>query len=176
MLFFALLLCFATAYAGYNFSFQLERRKLLNSDWTEILARVKPVNVHAIAEIADAYLHPTADQLRIEPTEMWTRIGGKEGLDDMRKNAKAMLDLAVYAAQWNRMEGRIVGEMIRRDGVRLNKAIRQIEIGHYLESNARYAAFELQETIATYHLMRERLLGLYQVAHAGLLPRLIEVV
>ena len=171
----AVLLALCLAYAGTQLRFYVRRRKLLQQSWDDVLIRVKPVNIAAISEIADNFLHPSRSQLRIEPDEMWERIGKMDGLERLATNAEAMLDLAVYAAQWNRVEGRIVGEMIRRDAVRLRKAVRVIELAMFSQLVVTMAPFQLQEAIAAYHLMRGRLLGLYEVAHVGLHPRLAEV-
>ena len=160
------------AYAGHQASFYFQRRKLLQQDWGVILARLKPVNVEAIEEIASNFLNPSKLQLRIEPGEMWERIGKLEGLEVLTANAAAMLDLAVYAAQWNEIEGRVVGEMIRRDGIRLRKASAIIQLAVVSQVGATTAPFQLQEAVAAYHLMRGRLLGLYEIAHVGLYARL----
>jgi hypothetical protein len=176
MLYFAILLCLVLAYAANQGYFYWKRRKLLQRSWGDILASVQPVNIEGIAEIADCYLHPSSTQLRLEPTQMWEMVGKFEGLRALKENAEAMLDLALYAAQWNSVEGRIVGEMIRRDGVRLNRAIREIEVATLAQIGNKFAAFELQEVAVTYHLMRQRLLGLYQVAQLGLYAPLVEKV
>ena len=176
MLYLTVLCCLVLAYAASQGAFYLKRRTLQQRSWSDLLASVQAVNVEGIAEIADCYLHPSSTQLRLEPTQMWEMVGKSRGLQALRANAQAMLDLAVYAAQWNRVEGRVVGEMIRRDGVRLNRAIQQIELAAIAHIGVKFAAFELQEAAVSYHLMRERLLGLYQVAHIGLYPPLAEKV
>ena len=94
----------------------------------------------------------------------------------MNTNAQSMLDLAVYAAQWDRVEGRIVGEMMRRDAVRLKRATRYIRAAMVSEKAAKFAAFELQEAAAAYHLMRGRLHGLYESVNIGLYSQVAETI
>ncbi len=163
------------AYGGYQARFYLLRRRLGRMEWGELVARVQPVNVGAVAQVAENFLHPSKSQLRLEPGVMWQSIGELEGLHALHTNADAMLDLAVFASRWNSVEGRIVSEMIRRDGVRLKRAIMQIEMAMFFGLGSSFAPFQLQEAAASYHLMRGRLFGLYEAVHVGLYPRLIEV-
>jgi hypothetical protein len=168
MIFLAILCSLLVIYAASQARFIWKRRKLVHRNWTDLLSEIQPVNTRAIAEIAECYLQPSSTQLRLEPDTMWRMIGGSAGLRALGKNAQAMLDLAVYAAQWNRVEGRIVGEMMRRDGIRLERAIRRIEVAMISQAAEKFAAFELQEALASYHLMRGRLLGLYEASQIGL--------
>ncbi|HTV81584.1 MAG TPA: hypothetical protein VME18_02950 [Acidobacteriaceae bacterium] len=90
-----------------------------------------------------------------------------------------MLLLAAHAQRWNFDEGVIVTERIRRDALRLRQAVRRVEIALMFHSVLRRSAtlipFYLHEAASAYYLMRQRLLALYQTSHAGLYPRLIEV-
>jgi len=160
----------ALSYALYRARFYNQRRKLLRRSWDDLLASIQSVNNHGISTVALAYLNPTSEQLRMQPFEMWALVGRQEGLDALNANAQAMLDLALYAAQWDHVEGRIVGEMMRRDAVRLRQATRQIRMAVLNEKAEKFAAFELQEAAAAYHLMRHRLHGLYKASNATLYP------
>ena len=62
--------------------------------------------------------------------------------------------------------------MMRRDARRVNAAISWIQLGFLTRVGLVRSAFQLQEAISSYCLMRGRLLGLYALGHAGLLPRL----
>ncbi len=158
--------------AAYQVRFVVRRRRLSNRSWQEIFARLEPIDLAGVRAIAACYLQPDKDQLSVEPATMWESVGGFEGLARLRANAAVMLELAVYAERWNEEQGPVIAEMIRRDAVRLNRAVTRIEVS--LVSNLGWvrAPFYLQEVSAAYFLMRGRLLGLYQSAHAGLLPQL----
>ena len=171
----AALIVVLIAFAATQGRFFLRRRRLRRMRWDELVARVQPVNVDGVASIAENFLRPSKDQLRMEPGEMWEMVGKLKGMEAMRSNADAMLELAQFASRWNVVEGRIVSEMIRRDAVRLKRAIVQIELAMFFQLGSVFAPFQLQEAAACYHLMRGRLLGLYEVAHVGLYPRLAEV-
>src|ERR1700761_4892660 len=102
MIYLAILCSLVALFAVTQLRFHLKRRKLLRTSWGELLNAIQPVNIEGIAEIADCYLHPTRTQLRLEPSQIWAIVGGFEGLEALSLNADAMLNLAVYAAQWNR--------------------------------------------------------------------------
>ena len=172
MMIFAMLACLFLFLVVYQVSFVLRRRALAALSWDEVIARIEPLDLDGIRSIADHYLHPDRDQLSIEPATMWEMVGGLDGLTRMRSNAAVMLELAVYAERWNEDEGPVVSEMIRRDAVRLNRAVTRIEITLLSRLGFVRAPFHLQEVSASYYLIRSRLLGLYRNSHAGLLPRL----
>lgn len=163
-----LLLVFA---ALYQLRFAARRRRPAQT-WQEILVRLEQVNTEGLQSIADGYLHPDGKQGRLEPPLMWELVGGDEGLKRMGVNAGLMLELAALAEQWNETEGIIVGEMLRRDALRLRRAVRRIRWGMLWDGAGRSAAFQLEEAASAYWLMAGRLLGLYRVAHAGALPAL----
>lgn len=152
--------------------FTYRKRKLLAQSWDSILSRMEEVNLPGLREVADCYFKPGKDQLKIEPIEMWIVVGGVTGLEKMRRNAETMLQLAVYAERWNSWNGRVVSEMIRRDAMHLKKAATKIELAMFHPFGMANAAFSLQQAISSYCLMRERLIGFYEVAHVGLIPRL----
>ncbi len=175
-MFLAFLICLVASFAAVQIRFGIQRRRLMQEEsWKTVLDRIKPVDVAGIGAIADAYLHPSSSQLSIEPWQMWEAFGGLAGIEDIWSNAAAMLDLAVYASRWNTVEGRVISEMIRRDGVALRRAVRRIRLASLLGPRSARTPFQLQEAAASYCLMRGRLLGLYQVVHVGLYPRLAEV-
>ncbi len=175
MLIVVFLFFLVAAYGSVQGRYFLRRRRLSRMDLQEHLARIKPVNVDAVSVIALHFLNPSKRQLSMEPPAMWESIGEMDGLQALIDNADAILDLALFASRWNRVEGRIVGEMIRRDGVRLKRAAFRIQMATYFGLGGAFAPFQLQEVSAAYHLMRGRLLGLYQVTHVGVYPRLVEV-
>ena len=152
--------------------FALRKRRLFTQSWDSILSRVEPMDFPRMREIADLFLQPGKDQLRIEPNDMWKTVGGLQGLGQMRQNAQAMLDLAIYAERWQDDNGRVVSEMMRRDAMRVKQAIRNVELSFFWQMGLVRAPFHLQEAISSYCLMRARLMALYQTAHVGLIPRI----
>jgi hypothetical protein len=150
----------------------IHRRQLMWQSWDTLLDRVERVDLNGIRAIADCYLQPDRDQLRIEPNEMWALLGGLEGVNRLRRNAAVMLDLAVYAQRWNDTEGAVISEMIRRDSIRLNRAVTRIQLTFFFGLGFVRAPFHVQEAAASYYLIRSRLLGVYQNSHIALVLRL----
>ena len=176
MSYFLILLASFALVAVIQLRFVYRRRRLLNGSWQSILTRIEPLDVAGLKAVAECYLQPDKNQLRLEPTDMWRIVGGLEGVSRLRSNAEVMLDLAVYAERWNQGEGPVVSEMIRRDAVRLKQAVTRIQITFFLQIGLLRTPFHLQEAISSYCLIRSRLIGLYENAHVGLLPSLVATV
>lgn len=147
--------------------------------WTDLLAAVKPIDFSHVSSVARDYLDPREGQISLEPPDMWLMLGGKAGLRRMRENAEIMLQLAAHAQQWNFEEGVIVTERMRRDALRLKRAVRRVELTitfhSFMRRSTTLIPFHLHEAASSYYLMRQRLLALYQTSHAGLYPRLAEI-
>ncbi|MFP5226532.1 MAG: hypothetical protein ACLGXA_02800 [Acidobacteriota bacterium] len=158
---------------------QLSAIRVDRRSWQDLVSQLKRIEFERVTSVARDYLEPREGQISLEPTDMWLMLGGREGLRRMRANAQLMLLLAAHAQQWNFDEGVIVTERMRRDAIRLRAAIRRIELAltfHLvLRRSATLIPFYLHEAASAYYLMRQRLLALYQTSHAGLYPRLAEV-
>ncbi|HEY1810048.1 MAG TPA: hypothetical protein VGG42_15900 [Acidobacteriaceae bacterium] len=158
---------------------QMSAVKVDRRSWTDLVAAIQRIEFERIKSVARDYLDPQEGQIALEPTDMWLMLGGRDGLRRMKQNARLMLLLAAHAQQWNFDEGVIVTERIRRDALRLQTSIRQVEMALMMHRLMRRSAtlipFHLHEAASSYYLMRQRLLALYQTSHAGLYPRLAEV-
>ena len=173
MIFFVLLSS-CLVVAVYQISFFVRRRRVVERSWEEILTSIEPVDIEALQDVASMFLTPAKNQLRYEPNVIWQMLGGLEGINRLRANAAALLDLAVYAERWNRDHGPCVSELIRRDAVNLNKAVNCIQLAVGLQFGNITAPFALMEAAAHYELIRRRLLGIYEDTHVALLPQLLE--
>jgi len=164
----------AAAIKGQMSALRVDRRS-----WQELVSQLKRIEFQRITSVARDYLDPQGGQISLEPADMWLMLGGREGLRRMRENARLMLLLAAHAQQWNFEEGVIVTERMRRDAIRLNSAVRRIELAltfnMILRRSSNLIPFHLHEAASSYYLMRQRLLALYQTSHSGLYPRLAEV-
>jgi hypothetical protein len=153
-------------------------RRATHITWDELVAKIQPIESDAVAAIALDHLTPTKNQLQFEPEELWKLVDGLDGLQRMKENATVLIALAVFAERWNFDEGAIVAQRMRRDGLALRRAVRTIEWGIYgqvwLNLSTTTQPFRLQEAVASYYLMKQRLLALYETSHAGLYPRLAQ--
>lgn len=172
MLFVAACFCIVTLVIGIQLRFAKRKQELEVLSWEDLLSQLQHTNILGLREIADCYLHPNEQQLRIEPGSMWKTVGGLEGIKKLNANCDVMLKLAIYAERWNDLNGRVISEIMRRDALRIKSATLQIEAAMLSRHGLVYLGLELQEAISSYCLMRARLLGMYGQCHAGLLPRL----
>ena len=152
--------------------------KLTQRNWNDLIAEIEHVDSRGVTCVAIDYLDPRKGQIDLEPEAIWNLLGGDEGLRRMRDNANRLVTLAAFAQQWNLDESVIVAERMRRDGLRLRRAVRRIQLGmasqfitgkHWVE-----VPFQLQEAASAYYLMRQRLLALYESSHVGLHPMLAQ--
>jgi hypothetical protein len=150
--------------------------RLHRCDWNGLLLQLHPVDRQPLSAVAQEYLHPHAHQIQTEPSAVWTALEGLQGVHRMRRNARILIALASYTERWNFEEGVIVAERIRRDALQLRRATFQIMLRMYLHTGQTRVPFYLQEAVASYHLMTERLLALYQTSHSGLYPRLAQAI
>jgi hypothetical protein len=157
---------------SYQLHFILTRRKLASLTWEDMLAKIEPIELESLQIVAECYLQPGKDQLRLEPNQMWDMVGGIEGIRRLKANAQVMLELAIFAESWNEEQGPIISEMIRRDAIRINKAVVRIQLSLLFRVPFIRAPFHLQEAASSYYLIRRRLLGLYHNSHIALVPRL----
>jgi hypothetical protein len=146
---------------------RLKSSNVSRLNWDELLARLEPVSVDGISTIAEDYLQPTKGQISLEPTELWTLVGGADGLQRMYANAEILMAIAGYAQRWNFDESVVVCERMRNDGVVLRRAMFKLLIGVFLGNNKILGPFRIQEAASAYYLMRQRLLALYESSHAG---------
>jgi hypothetical protein len=172
MTFLLILLSLLLSIAGYLGYFITRRRRLILQGWDDVLASIRPVNIEGLRLVANHYLQPDKDQLSVEPEKMWEIVGGLTGIQTLKSNAKVMQNLAIYAERWNWDQGPVVSELIRRDAARLNKAVFRIQLAYFFQRGFIRAPFDIQEAVASYHLIRTRLFGLYQVTHIALVPSL----
>ncbi len=149
--------------------------QLYQRDWNDLLGKLRPVSVVAVTAIGDEYLNPTPHQLGPEPVDIWRSLGGLEGIRRMRLNARILIALAAYAQRWNFTESVIVKERMRQDALHLRRATLQVIMRRVFRVGNMRGVFYLHDSIGAYHLMTKRLLALYRTSHAGLYPRLAEV-
>ena len=174
MLFFTVCLVVLAIVLGYQIRFVKRERTIASVTWDELVGQLQRLDTAGLKEISDCYLQPGKSQLRIEPGVMWDTVGGLAGIQKLSRNSQVMLNLAMYAERWNETNGRVLSEIMRRDALRIRSSVQQIEFAMLSRHGLVYLGLELQEAIASYCLMRARLLGMYEECHSGLLPRLME--
>jgi hypothetical protein len=153
----------------------ISANRLARCSWEELLAQLHRIETDGITAVAMNHLAPARDQLTLQPEDMWNLMGGLEGLQRMRENGRILIALASYVERWNYEEGVIIAERMRRDGLQLRRSVTRIMLETFLGMKQVRIPFYLHEAASSYYLMRQRLLALYQTNHAGLYPRLAEI-
>jgi len=153
----------------------ISANRLARCTWEELVAKLHHIESTGIVTVAMNHLAPAKDQLELQPEEMWNLLGGLEGLQRMHENGRILIALAAYVERWNYEEGVIIAERMRRDGLQLRRAVTRIMLETFVGMKQVRIPFYMHEAASSYYLMRQRLLALYQTNHAGLYPRLVEV-
>ena len=170
-----LLVLFLVLLAGGLIYSQISAGRLRSTTWEDLVSRMQPMHARGLEIVALDNLQPKANQLQLEPEHLWGLIGGKEGLRRMRSNADLLIALAAYVQRWNFEEGVIVTERMRHDAVQLKRAIFRLQVDMFICRSQLRAPFYIHQAASAYYLMTRRILALYETSHAGLLPRLAEV-
>lgn len=168
----AVLSVFGTLLLGAIGYQQCYARRLNKRNWDELLDEIKTLDRASIAAVAEDYLRPAGSQLRVDPFEIWTAVGGMRGIKVMRRNADILIALAAYAERWNYEEGAIVAQRMRHDALLLRRSTFQILWRMRLRIGMKRVPFFLHQSAASYHLMSSRLLALYEGANRAYYPRL----
>jgi hypothetical protein len=147
-------------------------RRLVDSDWDTLVARIQPVPFESLEKVALDNLQPGARQLQLEPAEIWTLVGGLDGLERMNHNVDVMIQLAAYVRVWNFDEAVIVAERIRQDAIILKRALHRIKLQRVFRAYRLRVPFYAHQGATAYYLMTRRLLALYETNQFVLYPRL----
>ncbi|MGB8534869.1 MAG: hypothetical protein WCD57_00525 [Acidobacteriaceae bacterium] len=162
----AVVAALGTAVAYYYLRYRW-RRRFPYGNWESLLTRLSAVDRDKIALISQSLLNEAEpltideDDSDLTATQIWSSIGGLEGLEVMERNCAVLVDLAFYVQQWY-PEASIVAEELR-----LNARAVAWHVGR-LKSAAQTGKLEIffadyaQPAITTYYLMTRRVLALYE--------------
>jgi len=78
-------------------------------------------------------------------------------------------------ARWNFTESVIVKELMLQDALHLQRATLPVIVRRVFRIGNMRGGFYLHDSVGAYHPITKRLLALYRTSHAGLYPRLAEV-
>jgi hypothetical protein len=148
--------------------------KLRSADWQSLVDSIEPIPGQGLELVALDHMQPQANQLRLQPYELWNLVGGIDGLKRMRRNADRMIALAAYVQRWNFDEAVVVAERIRHDSILLKRALFRIQIELYVRRRPIRVPFHIHQAASSYYLMSKRLLTLYETSQFVLYPRLAE--
>lgn len=150
--------------------FWKKSRRAADSTWESLLERLNNVNRGNVARVAldliDEDGANTDEGPGLDASEVWTLLGGLEGMERLEANCDVLIDLAFYV-QREYPEALIIAEDLRLKAREIQWHVSRLkgaaERGNLESSFADYA----QRAAATYYLMTRHLLALYE---AGNLP------
>ncbi|WP_158821948.1 hypothetical protein [Granulicella sp. S156] len=171
ILIFVLILGLATAY------YSRRARSTSTGDWQQILGRLTMMDRDGVAQVALDYADESGKRrtddscAELESPQIWTLIGGLEGLEALERNSIVLVDLAFYVQQWY-PEALVLAEELRLSAREVQWHVERLQgaakTGNLESSFADYA----QPAIAKYYLMTRQILALYE---RGNLPMLIDL-
>jgi hypothetical protein len=165
---------FLVALIAIAFRYSLRARRSAGATWEDILKRLTWIDRDNIAIVAlDAIGEPDETRMRhetfpLDPSRIWTLLGGLEGLEVLEHNCHVLVDLAGYIQRWH-PEALVVAEQLRLNVREIEWHVGRLKAaaanGNLESSFADYA----QRATVTYYLMTKLVLQLYdQVSFARL--------
>lgn len=149
----------------------LHARKAAEATWDDLLKRLSRVDRDNIATIALDVITESgeprveANSFALEPSAIWTLVGGHEGLEALERNCHVLVELAMYVQRWY-PEALVVAEQLRLNAREIEWHIGRLKgatrTGILQSSFAVYA----QRAATVYYLMTKHVLNLYE--HANL--------
>jgi len=157
--------------------YHFRARKSEEATWEELLGRLTWMDPHSIATIALDMINESGEPQQresafaLEPSTIWTLVGGLEGLQTIEHNCHVLVELAAYVQKWY-PEALVVAEQLRLNAREIEWHVSRLQgaaqTGNLQASFAEYA----QRAVATYYLMTRHVLTLYQQANV---PGLVEL-
>ena len=176
-LFFVLITVFvmlAVVIGGYSL---YRARTTSHTSWENLLTRLKPLDRSSLEEIALDIVEPSGDPRHdeasalLEPSDIWQRIGGWQGLEALEQNCSVLIDLAFYVQQWY-PEAISVTEQLRLNAREIEGHIKRLKMAEKSGKLDTFIPMYAQRAIATYYLMTCRVLSLYEQSNMAMLTGL----
>jgi len=160
----AVFLLSLAAIAGH---YSLQSYKLSHREWKSLLDRLAWIDRESIALIALDIINESGSPRQeeelsdLDPSRIWTLIGGLEGMKVIEENCAVLIDLAFYVQRWH-PEALVVAEHLRLSAKEIEWYMGRLrgaaQTGKLETSFPDYA----QRAIATYYLMTRHVLTLYE--------------
>jgi hypothetical protein len=173
----ALAVLLLVALVGTLLRHYLRARRTAHATWDDLLKRLTWVDRDKIATIALDVIDESGDRRQgesafsLEPSVVWSLLGGLEGLEVLEHNCQVLVELAMYLQSWY-PEALVVAEQLRLNAREIEWHVDRLkgaaQTGNLQASFADYA----QRAVVTYYLMTKHLLDLYE--HASI-PQLAEL-
>ncbi len=143
---------------------EIKKLRLATKTWEELVRELKPVRTEGITLAALECSNASGWQPGIDPDELWTMIGGWDGLKQMQTNTEVLVALASQVKAWNLGGSTLVAERMQSEAIDMGRTARRLKIGRTCGYGKKHTAVYVQETACAYYRMSERLLTLYETS------------
>jgi hypothetical protein len=145
--------------------------------WEDIFGNLTMIDRSNIAKVAldlvDESGKPREDSniASLEPSRLWSLIGGLRGLEILETNSEVLIDLAFYVQQ-RYPEALVMTERLRLDGRELKWHVARLK-GAARTGNLEISfPYYAQRAVVIYYRMTRRVLGLYEMGNFSMLSDL----
>lgn len=141
--------------------------------WDDLLARLSSIDRNNIEQVALDLVDETGspkvtDAASLEPPQLWSLVGGLEGLELLEKNSEVIVDLAAYLQQWY-PDALVIAERLRQDAREIEWHVARLR-GAAKTGNLQVSfPFYAQRAVVTYYRMTRSVLDLYQAGNITML-------
>lgn len=143
---------------------EIKKATLSRKTWQELIAELGPVMTEGITLAALECADIRESEPMIDPRDLWTMVGGWEGLKQMHTNAGLLIAVAAHAQDWSPQQSIRATDRMRQDGLAVRRAAVSIKLKHVCGFGARRQAVHVQEFAAAYYRMTECVLNLYETS------------
>jgi hypothetical protein len=153
------------------------RRRNAQAKWENLVAKLIWMDREHIDRIALALIDRTEEPSNglepagLEPSQLWSLIGGLEGLEILEKNSKVIIELASYM-QRSYPEALVIAERLRLDARELQWHVSRLKGAEQTGNLQISFPFYAQRAVVAYYRMTHRLLELYQAGNFDMLADL----
>jgi hypothetical protein len=177
MIFLVIAVLFLATLVGVLLRYYLRARTTAQATWNDLLHQLTRIDRNNVATIALDVIDESGERRQgenaysLEPSEIWTLLGGLDGLQVLEHNCRVLVELASYLQRWY-PEALVVAEQLRLNAREIEWHVGRLkgaaQTGNLQSAFAGYA----QNAVVTYYLMTRNVLDLYE--HASF-PRLAEL-
>ena len=166
-LFFVLIAVFVLALVGAAGISFVQACKKSRGTWESIVQRLVPIDRSRIEEIAFDVIDQSGQKRRdagsaaLDALQIWSLIGGWEGIEALENNCAVLIDLAFYVQQ-SYPEALAVVEQLRLSAREIEWQISRLKVARAMGKLESTIPMYAQQAVATYYLMTRRILTLYE--------------
>ena len=170
----AVFLAALAAVAGFYWKKSRATSKAL---WEHLIARYTFVDRDSIQQVAldhidgSGVLRNDEAARSLNSSEIWKLIGGMQGLGVLETNCTVLIDMACYLQQWY-PEAMTTADQLRKSAEEIRWHVGRLKGAVIPEKVASEFADYARPAIASYYLMTQRVLALYEAAR---FPALIDL-